>query len=108
MQIHRIIKENLHGKLNDKRIKHYNNILAEVTKLCSTNERRADDAERETDKLKKVEYMQNFIGDEFDGVISGITNYGIYVELPNTVEGMVHVNNQMMTITIMWKTHIQW
>lgn len=93
LQIHRIIKENLHGKLNDKRIKHYNKILDDVTRLCSTNERRADDAERETDKLKKVEYMQDFIGEEFEGVISGITTYGIYVELPNTVEGMVHVNN---------------
>lgn len=93
LQIHRIIKENLHGELNEKRIKHYNSILTDVTKLCSTNERRADDAERETDKLKKVEYMRDFIGEEFDGVISGITNYGIYVELPNTVEGMVHVSN---------------
>ena len=93
LQIHRIIKENLHGKLNDNRIKHYNRILDEVTKQCSTNERRADDAERDTDKLKKVEYIRQYIGAEFDGVISGVTNYGLYVELPNTIEGMIHVSN---------------
>ena len=54
-------------------------------------ERRADEAERETDKLKKAEYMQQHIGEIYKGVISGITNWGIYVELPNTVEGMIHV-----------------
>ena len=54
-------------------------------------ERRADEAERETGKLKKVEYMQEHIGEVFEGVISSITSWGIYVELPNTVEGMIHV-----------------
>ena len=52
----------------------------------------AEEAERECDKLKKAEYMQEHIGDLFSGVISGITNWGLYVELPNTVEGMVHVS----------------
>ncbi|MCR5837579.1 MAG: ribonuclease R [Lachnospiraceae bacterium] len=93
LQIHRIIKEQLNGRLNNDRIDHYKNILGNVTKQCSAYERRADDAERDVDKLKKVEYMKNYIGEEFEGVISGITNYGIYVELPNTVEGMIHVNN---------------
>lgn len=93
LQIHRIIKENLHGKLNEKHINHYNKILSEVTKNCSINERRADDAERDTEKLKKVEYMRSYIGEEFDGVISSVTGWGMYVELPNTVEGMVHVSN---------------
>ena len=59
----------------------------------SSLERRADEAERETLKLKKVQYMRNFFGQEFEGVISGITKWGIYVELPNTVEGLVHVTN---------------
>ena len=54
-------------------------------------ERRAEEAERETDKLKKAEYMLSFIGEEFEGVISGMNSYGMYVELPNTVEGMVNV-----------------
>ena len=52
----------------------------------------ADEAERECDKLKKAEYMQDHIGEVFEGVISGVTNWGIYVELPNTVEGLVHIS----------------
>ena len=62
-----------------------------VAQQTSQLERRADEAERETIKMKKVEYMESRIGNEYEGVISGITNYGLYVELPNTVEGMVHV-----------------
>ncbi|MBQ4284541.1 MAG: ribonuclease R [Lachnospira sp.] len=89
LQIHRIIKENLHGGMKDKRVDHYNKILSEVAKHASTTERRADDAERDTDKLKMVQYMEKYIGDEFEGVISGMTAWGIYVELPNTIEGMV-------------------
>ena len=93
LQIHRIIKENIHGKLNEKYIRHYNTILPDITKNCSINERRADDAERDTEKLKKVEYMRSYIGEEFEGVISSVTGWGMYVELPNTIEGMVHVSN---------------
>lgn len=91
LQIHRIIKDNLRGRLNDKRIDHYWEILPEVAKQSSQMERRADEAERETVKLKKAEYMEKRIGTIYEGVISGITNYGLYVELPNTIEGMVHV-----------------
>ena len=91
LQIHRIIKENLKGGLTAKRIKHYDKILFDVAKQCSLTERRADDAERDVEKLKKTEYMLSHIGEEFDGVISGVTAWGIYVELPNTIEGMVHV-----------------
>ncbi len=93
LQIHRIIKENLRGKLTRERVEHYEKILQEVAKHSSETERRAEEAERETEKLKKVEYMENCIGDSYEGVISGITNYGLYVELPNTIEGMVHVNS---------------
>ncbi len=93
LQIHRIIKENLHGGLTDKRIAHYDKILAGVTVQCSASERRAEEAERETVKLKKCEYMSKRIGEIFEGVISGVTNWGFYVELPNTVEGLVHVND---------------
>lgn len=91
LQIHRIIKENLRGKLNDKRIAHYEKILPEVAKHSSEMERRADEAERETDKLKKAEYMEEHLGEVFEGVISSVTGWGIYVELPNTVEGLVHI-----------------
>lgn len=92
LQIHRIIKEQLRGRLNENRIQHYNDILPEVAQHCSEMERRADEAERETDKLKKVEYMEERIGEIYEGVISSITNWGVYVELPNTVEGMIHVS----------------
>jgi ribonuclease R len=91
LQIHRIIKEDLRGELKAKRIAHYKDLLPAVADRSSTLERRADEAERETDKLKMCEYMQQHLGEEFDGVISGITNYGVYVELPNTVEGMVSI-----------------
>lgn len=92
LQIHRIIKESLHGGLMGKRISHYEKILPQVAVQTSALERRADEAERETDKLKKVQYMERFIGQEFEGVISGVTSWGFYVELPNTVEGLVHIS----------------
>ncbi|MBR1598461.1 MAG: RNB domain-containing ribonuclease [Lachnospiraceae bacterium] len=91
LQIHRIIKDNIHGRLTDNRISHYNNILTEVAELNSKRERRAQEAERQVMRLKKVQYMSRRIGEEFDGIISGVTGYGVYVELPNTVEGMVRM-----------------
>lgn len=93
LQIHRIIKDNLRARMNSGRIKHYDGILTQVADHSSKMERRADEAERETDKLKKVEYMEARIGQCFQGVISGITSWGLYVELPNTIEGMVHVTH---------------
>lgn len=93
LQIHRIIKETLRGRMNEKRMAHYDKILPEVAAQSSTRERRAEEAERETDKLKKVEYMSEHIGETFEGVISSVTAWGMYVELPNTVEGMIHVDN---------------
>ncbi len=92
LQIHRIIKEQLRGRLLEGRIEHYQEILPEVAKHSSEMERRADEAERETEKLKKAQYMEGKIGEVFEGVISGITAWGIYVELPDTVEGMIHVS----------------
>ena len=89
LQIHRIIKENIHGKLNRKRIEHYDQILPGVADQSSKLERRAQNAERDVEKLKKVEYMKNHIGEHFTGVISGVTTWGFFVELDNTVEGMV-------------------
>ncbi|HHT97847.1 MAG TPA: ribonuclease R [Clostridiales bacterium] len=93
LQIHRIIKENIKGKLLSKRIGHYSKKLDEVANHSSKTERVAEECEREVDKMKKVQYMKKFIGESFDGIISGITSWGIYVELANTVEGMIHVNN---------------
>ena len=93
LQIHRIIKDDLRGRMNEKKIEHYQTILPEVTRQASETERRAEEAERETIRLKKAEYMEAHIGEVFEGVISGITNWGIYVELSNTIEGLVHVAN---------------
>ncbi len=93
LQIHRIIKENLRGSLTEDRIAHYHKIMMGVAVQSSAMERRADEAERETVKLKKCEYMERQIGQVFEGVISGVTNHGFYVELPSTVEGMVSVND---------------
>lgn len=93
LQIHRIIKEQLRGRLQENRITHYAAILPEVAKHCSQMERRADEAERETDRLKKVQYMESRIGNVYEGVISGIMSWGIYVELENTVEGMIRAGD---------------
>lgn len=93
LQIHRIIKESLRGRLNEERIAHYQAILPQVAKHSSETERRADEAERETDKLKKVQYMEGHVGEIFEGMVSGVTGWGLYVELPNTVEGLVHVSS---------------
>lgn len=92
LQIHRIIKDHLRGRMNEKKAEHYNGLLPMVAKDASALERRADEAEREVEKLKKAQYMSEHIGEEFEGVISGVMAWGIYVELPNTVEGMVHIS----------------
>ena len=91
LQIHRIIKENLRGELDEKRRAHYSSILPEVAQHSSKTERTAEEAERELMKMKKCEYAQEHLGEEAEGIISGITNYGMYVELPNTVEGMIRL-----------------
>lgn len=91
LQIHRLIKERLRNRMNDQRKEHYGKILPDVAKQSSERERRAEEAERETVKLKKVQFMSEHIGETFTGVISSVTSWGMYVELPNTIEGMVHV-----------------
>ena len=91
LQIHRIIKENLHGELTEKRISHYKKILPTVADDNSQKERRAEEAEREVIKLKEIEYMSEHIGEEFEGTVSGVTSSYIFVELDNTVEGAVSV-----------------
>ena len=93
LQIHRIIKENLRGTLNEKRQEHYRSILPDVAITSSQRERVADDAERELEKMKKCEYAQEHIGLEAEGIISGLTSYGMYVELENTVEGMIRLSD---------------
>lgn len=89
LEIHRLLKKMLHGQMNEKTAVVYRKKMPDMAKHCSKRERIAEDAERDTDDLKKVEYMEDKIGQVYQGIISGVTNWGIYVELPNTIEGMV-------------------
>ena len=93
LQIHRIIKDTIRGRMNQEKKEHYAHILEDVATWTSQTERRAEEVERETVKMKKAEYMAGLVRQTFEGVISGVTGWGLYVELPNTVEGLVHVNS---------------
>ncbi|MDY4560441.1 MAG: ribonuclease R [Peptostreptococcus porci] len=93
LQIHRIIKEQISGKLSNKRITHYENILYGVSDQSSVLERKAEMAERDVDDYYKAVFMSDKVGDEFEGHISGITNFGIFVELSNGVEGMISLES---------------
>ncbi|WP_329957510.1 ribonuclease R [Novisyntrophococcus fermenticellae] len=95
LQIHRIIKDDLRGRLNEEKMAYYRSILDDVAKQTSATERRAEEAERETDKMKMAEYMYDHIDEVYEGTVSGVTGWGLYVELPNTIEGLVHVNALM-------------
>ncbi|PYZ92873.1 ribonuclease R [Salipaludibacillus keqinensis] len=91
--VHRLIRTYLiEGKTDEKTIESWNEKLPEITRHSSEMERRAEDASRETDELKKVQYMEDKVGEEYEGIISGVTNFGLFVELPNTIEGLVHVS----------------
>lgn len=89
LQIHRLLKKMLHGELGETQTREYHKKMPDMALHCSRRERIADEAERDTEQLKKVEFMSDKIGQVFQGIISGVTNWGIYVELPNTIEGMV-------------------
>ncbi|MEH7096233.1 ribonuclease R [Neobacillus vireti] len=91
--VHRLIRTYLiEGKIDSATQEKWNARLPEIAEHSSKMERRAVDAERETDELKKAEYMEDKIGVEYDGIISSVTNFGMFVELPNTIEGLVHVS----------------
>lgn len=91
--IHRIMKEYIHSEFDEKRNEHYAAILPDITKHSSERERNAEEAERECDDLKKAEYMQNHLGEMFNGVVSSITSFGMFVELENTVEGLIRLSS---------------
>jgi ribonuclease R len=93
LMIHRIIKEGIHEKLTEKRVKHLRSIIESIAEQCSIRERAADEAERAVEDLKKAEYMKDRIGEEYDGIISNVTSFGMFVELDNTIEGLVHISN---------------
>lgn len=95
LAIHRIIREFINGKIDENRISKLKKFVDEASKQSSDMERRAQEAERETDDLKKVEYMSDKIGEVYTGVISSVTSFGIFVELKNTIEGLVHISNML-------------
>lgn len=93
--IHRIIKAYLNGKLNHQVQEKLEVTLPEIAEHTSMTERRAEEAEREVDDMKKTQYMTKHIGEEFEGIISSLTNFGMFVQLENTIEGLVHFNNML-------------
>ncbi|MDT2802446.1 ribonuclease R [Vagococcus lutrae] len=90
--VHRLIKKYMHEPITPKMTNHLESTLPDIALHSSIMERRSVDAERDTDSLKKTEFMADKVGQEFEGVISSITKFGIFVELPNTVEGLIHVS----------------
>ncbi len=107
LQIHRIIKDHLRGRMTEAKARHYEEILDEVAKHSSETERRAEEAERETDKLKKAQYMENHVGERFEGVVSGVTAWGLFVELENSCEGMVRAADMNDDFYVYDETHMK-
>ncbi|WP_029452545.1 ribonuclease R [Clostridium algidicarnis] len=92
LMIHRIIKEFINGKVDSERASKLVPIVDYAAKQSSERERTAEEAEREVDDMKKAEYMSEKIGEEFEAVISSVTSFGFFAQLPNTVEGLVHIS----------------
>lgn len=93
LQIHRIIKAQINNKISVDNTSNLNERCAMVADQSSKQERVADEVERDTDKIRIAEFMSDKIGEEYEGIISGVTSFGIFVELDNTVEGLVHISN---------------
>ena len=92
--VHRLLRTYLFNKdQSDKTINYFKEYLVELTEHSSLKERDAQDLEREVEDMKMAEYMMNHIGEEFDGMISSVTSFGMFVELPNMIEGLVHIND---------------
>ncbi|MDF2893083.1 MAG: RNAse [Clostridia bacterium] len=91
--IHRIIKEGIHGKLVGKRLSELHSKLEQMADHCSIRERVAEEAERDVEDLKKAEFMKDKVGMEFEGIISSVTSFGLFVELENTIEGLIRISN---------------
>ncbi len=93
LQIHRIIKAQINNKISLTDNANLYERCAVVAEQSSKQERIADEVERDTDKIRIAEFMSDKIGEEYEGIISGVTSFGIFVELDNTVEGLVHISN---------------
>lgn len=93
LQIHRIIKEQLNNKINQKRIEQLTNIVDYSSTISSEKERKAELVERDVKDYYKALFMSDKIGQEFEGVVSSVTSFGMFIELDNTVEGLVRLAN---------------
>ncbi|WP_422784922.1 ribonuclease R [Ruminiclostridium josui] len=91
--IHRIMKLYLKGEMSEEKISQLEGMLPEIAKHCSECERGADEAERESEDLKKVEYMKAHEGEIFEGIIANVTSFGMFIELDNTIEGLVRMSS---------------
>ena len=87
--VHRVLNLHLQGQINESNYARLSAAMPEIAEQCSARERTAMEAERAADDLMKCAYMQQFLGEEFDAIISGVTSFGFYAELDNTVEGLV-------------------
>lgn len=91
LTIHRIIKDCLHNAMNGKNMAFYKNFVVESSMRSSEREKLAEDCERDVDDLYRAYYMRDHIAEEFEGTVSGVTAFGVFVELDNTVEGLVSI-----------------
>ena len=87
--VHRMVRE--YSQLTDEKIAHFEQVIPDIATQSSTLERRAIDAERTVESMKKAEYMAEYVGEEFDGVVASVVKFGMFIELPNTIEGLIHV-----------------
>ena len=92
LTLHRLVKEYTHN-MNEKTISYWKNKLFDIAIQSSKKEQDAIDCERDVDKMKMAQYMENHIGEEFEGIISGVTQFGFFVELANTCEGLVRLDS---------------
>lgn len=88
--VHRMVRDYGHSK---EIAEHFEQVIPDIASQSSSRERRAIEAEREVEAMKKAEFMEGFVGEEFDGIVSSVVKFGLFVELPNTVEGLIHVTN---------------
>ena len=90
LMVHRMVRE--YSKSQEV-AEHFEQVLPDIASQSSSRERRAIDAEREVEAMKKAEYMEDYVGEEYDAVVSSVVKFGLFVELPNTVEGLIHITN---------------
>lgn len=88
--VHRMVRDYGHSK---EIAEHFEQVIPDIASQSSSRERRSIEAEREVEAMKKAEFMEEFVGEEFDGIVSSVVKFGLFVELPNTVEGLIHVTN---------------